>query len=297
MDTPPHAEAMSQHVTQLFAQLRQRYAADARTVHVLGAWTGRVATSPVRNLVAFERGTLMVGTWCPARDTAARWRTRLIVALAKASVQDSLCAGTTAWLLQIATNELGWECALDCDACYETGVCVKTDCPKCTWHLEKCTNKFVWPELVGRPAWIAQLVLKAMHPTKRVVTDPFDMLYQTPANPDVIRIVYDTRTGLVVTPAPYITSSPEIGGPREACFLAPDGVCLGAPPNPPPDSWNSVVGHPLGDVMLWLRDQYPHAVLEPVSAKQVVSRDWRHDRIRIRFDQETKVVTHVPTVG
>ncbi|NBS70780.1 hypothetical protein EBT31_18025 [bacterium] len=294
----PHVTAVAQHATQLFERLRQRYVTDARTPHVLRVWSGRVADSPVRNLVAFERGTLIVGTWCPQRDTAARWRTRLIMALAKASVSDSLCAGTTAWLLQIVTNELGWDCEVDCDACYETGVCLQKDCPKCTWHLENCTNKFVWPELLGRPAWVAQMVLKAMHPTKRVVMDPFDMLYQTPANPDVIRIVYDSRTGLVVTPAPYVTSSPEVSSPREACYLSPaEGLCVGAPPNPPPATWKSVVGHRLGDVMIWLREQYPHAVIEPVPASKVLSRDLRHDRIRIRFDPDTKVVTHVPTVG
>lgn len=293
------AAIVAQHVTQLYEHIARRYPEDKRTPLILRAWSGRVHPTPVRNQVALVRGTLVVGTWCPRRDTAARWRTRLITAIAKASVDDSLCSGTTAWLLQIATGELGWACELDCDACYETGVCLKTDCPKCTWNLDECAkkNKFVWPELLGRPAWIAQLVLKALHPTKRVVLDTYDTLYQTPANPDVIRIVYDARSGLVVTPAPYVTSSPEIATPREACFLAPDGVCIGAPPNPPPKSWEKLVGEQLGAVILWLQAQYPHAVIVPTPSSQVISRDYRHDRIRVRFEPNTKRVSHVPTVG
>ena len=299
MATHEHTARITENATQLFHQLARRYMDDRRTTHILGIWTGRVHESPTRHALQFVRGTMVVGSWCPNKDSLSRWRTRLITGVAKASVDDSLCAGTTAWLLQIATNELGWECDVDCDACYETGVCVKEDCPKCLWNIDNCAknNKFVWPELIGRPAALASLILKTMHPQKRVILDPFDMLYQTPANPDVIRIVYDSRTGIVVPPAPYVTSSPEIAGPREACYLSPLGLCLGAPPNPPPKEWDALKGRRLGETIGWLQAQYPHAVIVPTPSNQVIPRDYRHDRIRVRYFQDTKLVSHTPTVG
>jgi hypothetical protein len=286
-----------QDLTQLMEAVRA--SGDRRAAQVIMAWDGSVQASPKRGTVAFVRGRLVVGPRCPNRDTPPRLRTRLIVALARASVAESLCAGTTAWLLQLATGTLGWECEVDCDTCYQTGVCAQTECPKCLWNLDECAknNKFVWPELVGRPAWLASLILKHFHPGKRVVLDPWDMLYQTPADPDTIRIVYDARSGLVVTPAPHVTSSPEISGPREACFLAPAGMCLGAPPNPPPAAWKALVGEQLGATVEWLRARHPHAVIVPTPANVVVARDWRHDRIRVRYDPSTMLVSHVPTVG
>ncbi len=294
-------EAVTESIRQHLAQLMEavRASGDRRAAHVLMAWNGSVQSSPKRGTMVFVQGRLVVGPACPSRDTPARLRTRLIVALARASVAETLCAGTTAWLLQLATNTLGWDCEVDCDTCYQTGVCAQAECPKCTWNLEECAkiNKFVWPELVGRPAWLATLILKHFHPGKRVVLDPFDMLYQTPADPDIIRIVYDARSGLVVTPAPHVTSSPEISGPREACFLAPAGLCLGAPPNPPPAEWKTLVGEQLGASVEWLRARHPHAVIVPTPANLVVPRDWRHDRIRVRYDPATMRVSHVPTVG
>jgi hypothetical protein len=296
---PAPVDPMRQYFAQLLNTLQTRYADDRRTAHVMTSWDGSAQASVKRGTVTIIDRRLVVGPWCPRRDSLGLYLTRLIVAIAKASVRDSLCAGTTAWLLQIATNELGWPCEVTCDTCYKTGVCAQAECPKCTWNLEDCakTNKFVWPELVGRPAWLASLILKHFHPTKRVVLDPWDMLYQTPADPDVIRIVYDARSGLVVTPAPHVTSSPEISGPREACYLAPGGLCLGAPPNPPPKEWQALVGEQLGGTIQWLRLQYPHAVIMPTPANAVVSRDWRHDRIRVRYNPQTMLVSHVPTVG
>jgi hypothetical protein len=295
-----HLDALPKYAQQLFTHLQNRYTNDRRTARILMIWAPRsVERSPKRGVVEFNRRTLIIGPSCPTKDTSGKWLTRLIIAIAKASVDDSLCAGTTAWLLQIATNELGWSCEVDCDACYETGVCTKAECPKCEWKLENCAknNKFVWPELVGRPAWLASLILKTLQPGKRVVMDPFDTLYQTPANPNVIRIVYDTKSGLVVTPAPYVTSSPEISGPREACFLAPEGLCLGAPPNPPPKEWDALVGEQLGASVLWLRARYPHAVVVPTPKNAMISRDLRHDRIRVRYDPKTLTVMATPTVG
>ena len=294
-----HVARIQQLCKQLFFHLRERYGDDRRTVLVLRVWDGRVFESPTRLKLDFHQGVMVVGTRCPASDSLPRWCTRLLTALAKASVDDSLCSGVTAWLLQIATNELGWQCEIDCDACYETGVCTKPQCPSCLWNIENCAknNKFIWPELVGRPAWLASLILKTLHPTKRVILDPFDMMYQTPANPNVIRIVYDSKSGLVVTPAPYLTSSPEVHGPREACFLSPDGLCLGAPPNPPPPEWKSLEGEQVGAVVAWLRERYPHAVIVPTPSSMVIPRDYRHDRIRVRYEQGTMLVVGTPSVG
>ena len=286
---------------QLFQRLRESHAEDRRTNAVLGVWNERsVQASPVRHRLEFGRNRVMVvGTWCPQRDTAGRWRTRLVVALARAATTDNVCLGTTAWLLGIATEGLGWECEVDCDACHETGVCTTAECPRCVWRLEDCakTNKFVWPELVGRPAWLAVLILKALQPTKRVVLDPFDMLYQTPSNPDVIRVVYDAKSGLVVSPAPHNTASPEVSGPRDVCFLAPEGLCLGAPPNPPPPEWASLVGQRVGGVVAWLKARHPHAVIVPAPSNALITRDWRHDRIRVRYDSASMQVVSTPTVG
>lgn len=295
-----HAERLSKFAAQLVHRLETRYHNDRRTPLILKAWwTRRVDRSPKRGVVEFVQGRLMIGTWCPEKDQPGKWLTRLLVAFARASVEDSLCAGVTAWLLQIATNELGWHCVVDCDVCHETGVCTAADCPRCEWKTDNCAklNKFVWPELVGRPAWLALLILKELNPGKRVVMDTWDMLYQTPANPDVIRIVYDARTGLVTTPAPHITSSPEISGPREASFLAPEGLSLGAPPNPPPKEWDALVGKRLGPTLMWLRVRYPHAAIVPTPKNVVLSRDWRHDRIRVRYDPSTLLVVLTPTVG
>lgn len=292
--------ALAQHGRQLFEHLRTRYAEDRRTPSVLWVWNEMsVQRSAQRNYVAFLERTLIVGTWCSTRDTPARWRTRLIYALAKAATTEDLCKGYMAWLLNIATNDLGWQCEVDCDACYETGVCAEADCPKCVWKLEECAknNKFVWPELIGRPAWLAALILKTLQPTKRVVLDTWDTLYHTPGNPNTIRIVYDSRTGVVVAPAPYNTASPEILGPREACFLSPAGLCLGAPPNPPPAEWKVLIGQRVGTAIAWLKARYPHAVIEPVPSNALKDRMWRHDRIRLRYNSETMEVVGMPTVG
>ena len=300
---PPIAE----RARHLFEHLRAHHAGDRRTADVLKVWhpSRPVVRDVLKASLQFQRGRLMVGCngSTVATDSnsepASRWNTRLIVAVAKAAVAEDLCAGATTWLLQVATTELGWQCAIDCDTCYETGVCLQKDCPKCDWNIEACSknNKFVWPELVGRPAWLAKLILGHLQPGKRVVLDPWDMLYHTPANADVIRIVYDTKTGYVVTPPPHVTSAPEISGPREACFLAPDGVCMGAPPNPPPAEWSGFVDQQVGGVIMHLRRRYPHAVVVGTPRHAIISRDYRHDRIRVRYDPETMRVSHVPTVG
>jgi len=299
MEKNEYRESLRQHLRQLLEQVRAKHGDDRHVPQLFQIWNGSMDSSPKRGVLEFHGGRLFVGVWCPEKDSPGKWLTRLIIGVARATVHESLCAGMTTWL-QIATDELGWACEVDCDACYETGVCSTSDCPKCVWKLENCAknNKFVWPELVGRPAWLASLILKTLQPGRRVILDPWDMLYQTPANPDVIRIVYDAKTGLVVTPAPHVTSSPEISGPRDACFSSVGGgVCYGAPPNPPPAEWASLVGQSLGTSALWLKARYPHAVVVPTPHTALITRDLRHDRIRLRYDPLTMKVTHVPTVG
>ena len=256
---------------------------------------------PSCGTVAFVNGRLEIGSNdCGTRDTMGKWMTRIVVAMARASSDESQCVAHTAHLLKIATDGLGWPCEIDCDTCYETGICLQTNCPRCEWKIADCSKneKFVWPELVGRPAWLAALILKQLNPSKRVVLDTFDMLYQTPAHPDVIRIVYDAITGFVTTPPPYVTSAPEIATPRDACFISPDeGLCLGAPPNPPPAEWASFVGQRVSDAVMYLRRVYMHAAVVAIPSTQLITRDYRHDRIRVRFDPQTLLVTHIPTVG
>jgi hypothetical protein len=57
------------------------------------------------------------------------------------------------------------------------------------------------------------------------------------------------------------------------------------------------VGEQRGATVEWLRARHPHAVIVPTPANVVVARDWRHDRIRVRYDPSTMLVSHVPTVG
>ena len=294
-----YQESLRHHLQQLLDHVRSKHAEDRRVPRILAVWNGSMDRSPKQGVLEFHEGRLFVGVW-EEKDSPGKWLTRLIIGIAKAAVKETLCAAITAWLLQIATDELGWVCEVDCDACYETGVCSATECPKCVWKLDNCAknNKFVYPELVGRPAWLAVLILKTLQPGRRVILDPFDLLYQTPANPDVLRVLYDTKTGLVVTPAPHITSSPEISGPREACFLSFEGtMCIGAPPNPPPPEWATLVGKPMGQTVLWLQARYPHAAVVPTPHTALITRDLRHDRIRVRYDPLTMTVSHVPTVG
>lgn len=53
---------------------------------------------------------------------------------------------TWLWLLEIATQKLGWEIEVKCAQCTYYGLCEPSQCPKCTWLANLC-KPYVGPPI------------------------------------------------------------------------------------------------------------------------------------------------------
>lgn len=252
----------------------------------------RMQKYSMRGILHFDDGQLVMGPLCSSADRVDVWNTKLLLEVAKAieAIQGASCSASMGWLLSLALDKLRWQCTITCTVCFLTGICAPQACPGCTFDLTECgkRGKFVWPELVGRPAWLARMILGAFHPDKKIVLTTWDVAYGAPGNPDTIRIVHDPRTGFVTTPPPSITSAPDIATSTDNCFLSTDGICVGgAPPNPPPPDWEQYRGQPFAGVVQQLRQRYPRAVVITMPSDRLRSADYRHDRIVVRYDRAT----------
>jgi hypothetical protein len=263
------------------------------------AWNRQVFLGTHPNRATFDVRTGCVTIGIPhdaARTDRPLLNARFLLALSKGAAGGKACTDVHAAIVSAATS-MGVAVALGCGDCAEHGMCDAAKCPKCEWRggaPRECQARSSWPELVGMPARRVATLFPA---DKRVELVTWDMLHHKPAAPDVVRVTYDARTGLVVDPAPHVglVNVPDFEG---SCFIkADEGLrCIGAPLSAPPE-WRRLVGASLPDAIDSLRVRYVHATIEAVPSTASVASDLRPDRIRVWFDPSTAKVDRVPTVG
>jgi hypothetical protein len=234
------------------------------------------------------------------KTAQARMNARLLLAWSSVASQDATCSEAHMAILKESVA-LGIPLALDCDDIVQHGLKdSKTNLPNIQWKgraPEEChAERHIFPEYVGMPVSI----VRTLFPGKTVQLATWDSgdVYR-PARQDTVRIVYDTRTGLVVDPAPH-TGTVNVPVRDGNCFSLPDvestTACIGAP-LVAEDRWRAFVGSYITDAIDSLRVWYPHATIEALPDTARVSSDLRSDRIRVRFNTESGRVVTVPSVG
>lgn len=156
-------------------------------------------------------------------------------------------------------------------------------------------SKYVWPELIGWEVAAARQWLMQTNPGRCVSAVTFDTAYMSGA-PNIIRVVYDPKTGKVVHPPPFLSALQKPGAVGESCFLRFPG-CSGAPRPPPPAGWASFMGKDYRIVTDYLRAAYPHATIVAKPSCSPACHDLRLDRITVIYDSGTLRVIRVPVIG
>jgi len=258
-------------------------------------WDRRsVYTTDEQGVVRFTRGrTMVLGSGVT--------NAQLLLAMAQAA-SDPVgrpCEAVMLFLVTIATEELGWRVEIDCSTCHSTGVCTDTHCPKCVFESSDCndTSRPSYPALLGKPGWIAMTVLKKHHPGKNIRLTTDDLLYQQPSDDNVITVVVDAKSGLVVPPVPSTGSRPEKYDTRETCFMLDETNNCVTLPSKSPIEWFRYVGQHVDQVVDDLRRQYPSAAVKGIPRFALIEKTWRHDRIIVRYSDQSKLVTHVPFIA
>jgi hypothetical protein len=286
---------MDSRATQLLAHLAATRATDPRTQRLVGVWDGRsVYNTDDQGVVRFTRDrTMVLGTGVT--------NAQLLLAMAH-SASDPVgrpCEAIMLFLVTVATEELGWRVEIDCSTCHSTGVCNDQHCPKCVFESTDCndTSRPAYPALLGKPAWIAMTVLKKHHPQKTIRLTTDDLMYQQPSDDNVITVVVDAKSGLVVPPVPSTGSRPEKYDTRETCFMLDEANNCVTLPSKSPIEWFRYVGQHVDQVVEDLRKQYPSAAVKGIPRFALVDKTWRHDRIIVRYSDQSKLVTHVPFIA
>jgi hypothetical protein len=288
---------MDKKATQLLAHLSShpKHAIDPRTQVLMRIWDGKsVYPSQEEGSIRFTRDRTMV----LGRNIT---NSQLLLAMAQAASDpiERPCQAIMLFLVLVATEELGWSVTIDCSTCHQTGICSDKDCPKCTYASTNCndTSRPSYPALLDKPGWLALSIMKKHHPDKTVRLTTSDMLYQMPSDDSVITVVVDPKSGMVVPPAPSTGSRPERYEARETCFMLDEGNMCVTLPSKPPVEWFRYVGQNVDKVVDQLKRRYPHAAVKGIPQYKLVPNTWRHDRIMIRYNDETKAVTHVPFIA
>jgi hypothetical protein len=267
-------------------------------------WNGKILVSPDIEIASFEpfSGCFIVGVpKQPGIQHDAILNARLLLALSKGASHNRRCSPLHSSLVAEATEKLGIQVALDCTLAQSVGLNAANLCKKCSWIGGAPTNchtkRTVWPEYVGKP--LRTVVARFKKSNVKLELSPWDTLHYRPAASGVVRITYDTRSGLVVDPAPHVGNINIPDRTEYNCFNTPESNvrCIGAPLAPPPEEWRKYIGFSLMDVVDSLRARYVHAVVEYIPDSAAVGPEVRPDRIRVRFDSKTGAVTSIPTIG
>jgi hypothetical protein len=294
---------LQQNALRLASHMRTKFPREIAWRRLWMLWNKTVALGTVKNRAEFdvESGCLIVGIPADGGHLPTL-HARVFLAMSSGASGGRVCGDLHTTLLVEATDVLGFPVSLDCDDVVEFGMIRPgaKECTGCQWGPGAPSNcheqRKVWPELVGRPLRQVLSILKRTGKPVEISTG--DSMYERPLAQDVLRVVYDAKTGLVTSPAPREGVVPPPTS-DSACFIKPDAAsrtgCLGSPVIPP-SSWSKFVGQFLPDVVDILRMTYPHATIEPLPNNARVSPDFREDRIRVRFDAMGKV-TSVPMVG
>lgn len=305
----------------LVNHLLAHHQADHRARGVAFAWPGRMRKGSAAFFDRRGACVLMSLAGGVERDEAML-RTRVLTTLSQAATEDPgggtvRCQTVFAYLLDIATRELRWRVALDCEVCMQHGACSRSFCADptvCRWRndpLACFAQRTSWPELVGENVHRALSALRFLAPHKRVALQTLDVLGQRPGDRDSVLVTYDARTNLVTPPAPHLSSMAfvhDIGVPATAtrnhmaapseCFLPGLGgtACVGAPPFSPA-TWHLLIGMDIEAAVLEMKIAYPQATIAATPVTYGVTDPLRPDRIRVWYDTKSRKVDRVPTVG
>lgn len=253
-------------------------------------WNGRVLVGSGDYTATFhvDSGCLLIGI--PADGGRLdHLNTRLLLAISRGATNGKSCTNLHDVVLHEA-SKLGISYSLTCSDVLEYALPYQAPCHQ---------DRMAWPDVVGYP--LDDVVRAFQRAGRRVDVAPWDSMYGKPAEPNVVRIIYDSQSGLVVSPAPHLGSLP-LPTNDDQCFLkADDGaMCIGPPQsgaNGVPVQWSDFVGRFFTEVVDALRMTYPHATVEAWPSTAAIPRDHRPDRIRVRFNPDSARVDSVPLIG
>lgn len=293
---------------RLMAHMTTRFPNEATWGTVQRVWSNQqIQLSNDLNIAAFdiESGCFVIGI---PRQSGMQdpsiINARFLLGISKGASRHKRCSTLHSLLLREATEQLGIQVALDCTLSQSAGLNAINTCEKCRWiggaPVACHTRRMVWPEFLGWNVYDVARQFRDGGITVQLAT--WDTLHYKPAASNVVRLTYDARTGLIVSPPPHIGN---VNIPEDAaewnCFSQPDDAsrmrCIGAPLSPPPEEWKRYVGYSVMDVVDSLRTRYVHATVEYIPNTAAVGPEMRPDRIRVRFDPNSGQVTSVPTIG
>lgn len=255
-------------------------------------WNGKVFIGPTENAATLDSssGCLLVGI---PRDGGSIeiLTSRLLLALSRAASNGKACTTLHDTILREASKELKISFDVTCSDIVEHGL-LESWAKNVPCHFSRTS----WPEFIGLP--LVTVVDAFQKSGRNVEAYTWDSMYGKPASSNTVRVMYDAKTGLVVSPAPHVGSVP-IPTNDDQCFIKPDDSfsCIGAPLGYPPPEWSSFVGKYFTEVVDALRFQYPHATIEALPSTLGVSGNARRDRIVVRFNPLTARVSSVPMIG
>ena len=295
--TPQQRQAASELQStgiRLLRHLRTTYPHDIEWKMLERWWNKKVLVGTDENQALFnaDTGCLLIGI---PKDGGKPeiLSTKLLLALSKGASSGKVCSSLHDTILHQASKR-GIKFELSCSDIREYGLTSSIWAQNTTCH----TKRLSWPEYIGIP--VKEVKAAFERSGYRTDISTWDSMYGKPAVPDIVRIIYDPSTNLVVSPAPHLSNIP-IPRIDDECFMKPDDAsaikCIGAPIWYPPAEWNQFVGKFFTEVVDTLRMQYPHATIEAIPSTAGVSHDLRQDRIRVRFDPDTARVASIPTVG
>ena len=137
---------LREKATEFAAHLGAKHPDHPFTKRLLETWNGEIRVSIKDTGASFNRvtGCLIVNPYKGAVPpdtvaTDARLLTRLLHELAHSwhGPHEASFYDAQRWYLRVATEELGWECAVNCRVCCgdaTPGGCVTAACPKCIWQ-------------------------------------------------------------------------------------------------------------------------------------------------------------------
>lgn len=218
-------------------------------------------------------------------------RAKVLLALSKGATNGKMCLHDLHNTVLKEAALLGFKFELPCGDVLEHGL---VD----SWGKSASCHEYrlAWPEFVG--LHVSQVVDAFQKAGRRVEVYTWDSMHGKPAAPHIVRVIYDAKSGRVVSPAPHV-GTVHVPEQTDNCFVQADdcAACIGAPLAYPPPEWAQYVGKLFTEVVDSLRMQYPHATIEAIPSIASLPKDMRRDRIRVRFDPDTARVMSVPTIG
>lgn len=256
--------------------------------NLASSWNGSGVVGSVPMHVEFDhdRGCLIIGVPNSETFDEALLSTRTILALTRGAAGTSRrCTDLYSTMLHEAVH-LGISVRMNCEDAAAHGVLEGPGVPRA------CLDRRVaWSEYIGKHVRDVLEIFKL----RNTETLTIDSMWNKPpsiSDPELVRIVYDPRTGLVVV-APFVSSAPPPVIDAECFSRADPGFkCIGAPFGVPEEWTRKYIGTLLPGTLDDLRMRFPHALIDPLPRTATVSEDRRLDRIRVRFD-DAGVVTSV----